>query len=102
MRRPIDGKNLVDFESLDGLSARNDGLERGAEFGNIPLAFAELMELPPDRILWRDFECLAEGAICKADSQIGLEHEKSFADRLHDIQWNDFAHCDGSAGPQIR
>ena len=68
MRRPIDGKNLVDLESLDGLSARNDGLESGAEFGNIPLAFAELMELPPDRVIPGDFEYLAEGAIREADS----------------------------------
>ena len=47
---------MVDFEGLDGLSARNDGLERGAELGNVPLALAELIELPPDRVLPGDFE----------------------------------------------
>ena len=81
-------------------SSGNDGLERGAELGNVPLSVAELIELPADRILWGDCECLAEGAVREADGQVGLEHEETFADRLHDIQWNDFAHCDGSCRPK--
>jgi hypothetical protein len=36
----------VYFEGFDGFSARNDGLERGAEFGNIPLAVDRLHEIP--------------------------------------------------------
>jgi hypothetical protein len=43
-------------------------------------------------MLWRDCECLAEGAVRKADGQIGIEHEDPFADRLHEIQWVEPAH----------
>jgi hypothetical protein len=35
---------------------------------------------------------VAEGAVREADGQTWLEHEKAFADRLHDIQWLNFAH----------
>jgi hypothetical protein len=78
------------------LSARNDGLERGVELGNFSLSAADIMQLPPDYMLWRDCECLTEGAVGKADGQIGIEHEDAFADRLHEIQWVDSVHGSGS------
>jgi hypothetical protein len=81
----------VNFEGFDGFSARNDSLERGAEFGNVPLSVAELIELPADRILWRDCECVAKRTVCEADGEIGLEHEKALADRLHEIPRVNFA-----------
>src|ERR1700738_3809755 len=87
---------MLDFKGFDGFSARNDGLEQGAELGNIPLSVADLIELPPDCMLWRDCEHVAEGAVRKADGQIGLEHEDAFADRLHEIQRVDVAHASGS------
>ena len=62
------------------------------KLGNVPLSVAELIELSADRILWRDCECVAEGTVREADGQIGLEHEQALADRLHEIQWVDFAH----------
>jgi hypothetical protein len=49
----------------------------------VPLSVPDLIELPPDCMLWRDCECVAEGAVRKADGQIWLEHEDAFADRLH-------------------
>jgi hypothetical protein len=98
-RRPRREK-LVGFEGLNGCSAGNDSLERGAEVGNVPLSVAEFIELPPDPVLWRDFEYEAEGAVREADGQVGFEHEQAFADRLHKIQWNDFAHCEGSRRPK--
>src|ERR1700730_7706857 len=90
---------MLDFKGLDGFSARNDGLEQGAELGNIPLSVADLIELPPGCMLWRDCEHVAEGAVRKADGQIGLEHEDAFADRLHEIQRVDIAHGSGSGTP---
>src|ERR1700692_943849 len=90
---------MFDLEGLDGFSARNDGLERGAELGNVPLSVADLIELPPDCMLRRDCEYVAEGAVRKADGQIGLEHENAFADRLQEIQWVDVAHGGGSCTP---
>src|ERR1700730_4389091 len=87
---------MLDFKGLHGFSARNDGLERGAELGNVPLSVADLIELPPDRVLWRDGEHVAEGAVRKADGQIGLEHEDAFADRLPAIQRGDGPHAGGS------
>src|SRR5580693_1072847 len=90
---------MLDFKGLDGFSAGNDGLERGAELGNVPLSVADLIELPPDGMLWRDRECVAEGAVRKTDGQVGLEHEDAFADSLHEIQRVDFAHGSGSCTP---
>src|ERR1700731_3338487 len=87
---------MLDFKGLDGFSARNDRLERSAELGNVPLSVADLIELAPDCMLRRDCECVAEGAVRKADGQIGLEHEDAFADRLHEIQWVDVEHGSGS------
>ena len=83
---------MVDLEGLDGLLAGNDRLERGAQPGNVPLSVAQLIKLPPHRMLRRDCECLAEGAVGETDGQIGLEHEEAFADRLHEIQWVDSGH----------
>src|ERR1700719_4482985 len=90
---------MLDFKVLDGFSVRNDGLERGAELGNVPLSAADLIELPPDCMLWGDCEHVAEGAVRQADGQIGLEHEDTFADRLHEIQRVDIAHGSGSCTP---
>ena len=70
----------------------NDSLERGAELGNVPLSVAELIELPADRILWRDCECVAKGTVREADGEIGIEHEEALADRLHEIPRVNFAH----------
>src|ERR1700716_278613 len=90
---------MLDFKGLDGFLVRNDGIEHGAELGNVPLSVADIIELPPDCMLWRDCEHVAEGAVRKADGQIGLEHEDAFADRLHEIHWADVAHGNGSCTP---
>src|ERR1700737_364507 len=90
---------MLDFKGLDCFSARNDGLERAAELGNVPLSVADLVELPPDCMLWRDCECLAEGAVGKADGQIGLQHEDAFTDRLHEIERLESAHGSNSHAP---
>jgi aminoglycoside phosphotransferase (APT) family kinase protein len=50
-------------------------------------------------MLWRDCECVAEGTVRKADGQIGIEHEDTFADRLHDIHRVDVVHGSGSCTP---
>lgn len=50
------------------------------------------MELPPDCLLWRHSECVVEGAVRKADGQIGLKNEDRFADRLYQIQRVDVVH----------
>jgi hypothetical protein len=50
------------------------------------------MELPADRILWGDCECVAKRAVRKPDRQVGLQHEEAFTDCLDEIQWVDFAH----------
>src|SRR5664280_697437 len=47
-------EELFDFEILECSFARNDGLERAAELGNVPLFVAELIELSPDRMFWHD------------------------------------------------
>src|ERR1700676_4876798 len=92
---------MLDFKGLDGFSVRNDGLEQGAELGNVPLSVADLIELPPDCMLWGDCEHVAEGAVRKADGQIGLEYEDTFADRLPEIQrlHVDVVHGSGSCTP---
>jgi signal transduction histidine kinase len=38
-----------------------------------------------DCVLRRDCESVAEGAVRKADSQIGLQDEHAFAGRLHEL-----------------
>src|ERR1700730_14220517 len=87
---------MLDLKGLDGFFLRNNGVECGAELGNVPLSVADLIELPPDCMLRRDCECVAEGAVRKADGQIWLEHEDAFADRLHDIQRVDVMDRGGS------
>src|ERR1700730_4735018 len=87
---------MLDFKGLDRYSARNNRIKRSAELGNVPLSVADLIELPSDCMLPRDCECVAEGAVRKADGQIGLEHEDAFADRLHEIQRVDVMHGSGS------
>jgi hypothetical protein len=73
------------------------GIECGAEFGNVPLFVAELIELPADRIVWRDCECVAKGTVREADGQIGVEHEQALSDRLHKIPRVNFAHATAPA-----
>ena len=90
---------MVDFKGLDGFLAGQDGLERGAQPGYVPLSVADLIELAPDRILRRDGEGVVERAVGEADGQIGLEHEDALTDRLHEIQWNDIPHGCGSRTP---
>jgi hypothetical protein len=53
------------------------------------------MELPADRILQRDCECVAKGTVREPDGQIGIEHEEALADRLHEIPRVNFAHGNG-------
>jgi hypothetical protein len=53
-------------------------------------------------MLWRDCECVAEGAVRKVDGQIGIEHEDAFADRLHEVQWVNVTHVSGSSAPPDR
>jgi hypothetical protein len=77
--------------------ARNDGLERGAEFGNVPLSVTDLVKLPPDCMLWRD---------CEKERQSGqsdrARDEDAFADRLHDIQRVDVVHAAPAHLPMTR
>src|ERR1700731_328069 len=96
---------MLDLKGLDGFFLRNNGVERGAELGNVPLSVADFIQLPPDCMLRRDCECVAEGAVRKADGQIGLEHEDAFADRLNEIHRVDvthIAHGRGSRTPSDR
>jgi hypothetical protein len=46
----------------------------------------ELMELPADRILWGDRECVAKATVGEPDRPVGLQHEQAFTDRLDQIQ----------------
>ena len=50
------------------------------------------MELPADRILARDGECVAKGAVREADGEIGIKREEALANRLHEIPRVNFAH----------
>ena len=43
------------------------------------------IELPADRILWGDCECVAKGTVRKPDRQVGIEHQQAFTDRLYEI-----------------
>jgi hypothetical protein len=73
--------------------------ERGAEFWNVPLFVAELIELSADRILWRDCEGVAKRTVREQDGQIGIEHEETLADRRHEIPRVHIAHSNGSCSP---
>ena len=64
-------------ERLHGSAAGNDGLERGAELGNVPLSVADFEEPAPNGLPWCDCERLAERAVREADGQIGREHDRS-------------------------
>ena len=77
-------EDAVHFEGLDRVTFRKDGFDQGAQLGNVPLSVAEFIELPADRILWGDCECVAKGTVRKPDRQVGIE--QAFTDRLDGIQ----------------
>ena len=45
------GEDLIDFKGLDGRATGNNGIERAAKRGNVPLSVPEFWELPPDDFL---------------------------------------------------
>jgi hypothetical protein len=75
-------EDAVHFEGLDRRTFGKDGFDQGAQLGNVPLSVAELIELPADRILCGDCECVDKGTVRKPDRQVGIEHEQAFTDRL--------------------
>src|SRR5580700_11303136 len=85
-------EDVVDFKRLDRRAFGKDRFDRRAQLRNVPLSFAEFMKLAAERILWGDRESVAKGAVRKPDRQVGIDHEQSFTDRLHEIQWVDFPH----------
>ena len=85
-------EDAVHFEGLDRRTFGKDSFDQGAQLGNVPLSVAELIELPADRILWGDCECVAKGTVRKPNRQVGIEHQRAFTDRLYEIHWVDFAH----------
>src|SRR4029077_17343369 len=79
-------EDAVHFEGLDRLTLRKDAFDKGEHLGTFPLSVAELIELPADRVLWSDCECVAKGTVHKPDGQVGIEHEQAFTDRVYEIQ----------------
>ena len=74
----------LDLEAFHHLVLRDNLFQKQPEFRDVPKTVFQIVDFMPLRRRSRHFERSIEGAARNNDSQILIEHEERFADRVHD------------------
>jgi hypothetical protein len=75
---------VLDFVRLDDVVFRDNLFQKLAQRRDVPLAIAQLVELPSSRMLPLDPKRLIKGAARGNDAQVPVEHNEGLADRVYD------------------
>ncbi len=79
------GRELMrDLEALEEGILGQDVFEELAQFWDIPLAIAELVDVPLFRFFGIDLEHLVEGLIGRQDAEVLVQDQHRFVDDIHD------------------
>ncbi len=77
---------VLNLVVVDGDLRGDRLLQQGPKGGDVPLAVAELVEEPADRLLARRVERLEEGGIGPQDPKAAVEDQERLPERRHDLR----------------
>src|ERR1700722_6578745 len=75
-------KTMGNFEIAQGAPFGQDSREQLAEPGDVPLAVAEIIEIPLYRLLWPKMERFVKLMIRFLNSEVAVEHQQRLSERF--------------------